>query len=219
MPVIIAEHVVISVTKLVYFGTYFSFWNIIGSSVFHNALCEGSFCLPVCIYRGQCPSYFTVGWSQLSGTVFPIVFYIFMFTFCCICVTFLCCVCVCVISEEISAFLLWHFSAGQHGFTLWTDKCLKSFQFHYQWSPGEMCTRIFAFSGCAIFYIYYLFFFKLFSFQSVSLKGAFTPIEPCVESESEWNWFFWFVCYSVGVDVLFIFVKQIKTNNRCLRGV
>lgn len=165
MPVIIAERVVISVTKLVYFGTYFSFWNIIGSSVFHNALCEGSFCLPVCIYRGQCPSYFTVGWSQLSGTVFPIVFYIFMFTFCCICVTFLCCVCVCVISEE-------------------------------------MCTRIFAFSGCAIFYIYYLFFFKLFSFQSVSLKGAFTPIEPCVESESEWNWFFWFVCYSVGVDVL-----------------
>lgn len=48
---------------------------------------EGSFCLPVyvcvCVYREQCLSYFTEGWSNLSGTVFPRDFYEFNCFFCC----------------------------------------------------------------------------------------------------------------------------------------
>lgn len=44
----------------------------------------------MCIYRGQCPSYFTVGWSQLSGTVFPIVLFVCFFTHNYIDVLYLC---------------------------------------------------------------------------------------------------------------------------------
>lgn len=50
---------------------------------------DGRFCLPacvivcefyMCIYREQCLSYFTEGWNNLSGTVFPKVLY-FMYLF------------------------------------------------------------------------------------------------------------------------------------------
>lgn len=32
---------------------------------------DGSFCLPACIYRGQCPSYFTCRVDQIIGKFFP----------------------------------------------------------------------------------------------------------------------------------------------------
>lgn len=32
----------------------------------------------MCIYREQCLSYFTEGWNNLSGTVFPRVLYLFI---------------------------------------------------------------------------------------------------------------------------------------------